>query len=736
MTGAAQVPCVEDESDLRMAITDLASTILIVDDEVNNRKLLDVLLRAEGYLTFSAASAEEALIFIERSAPDLILLDVMMPGMDGYQLAAILKADPVTLSIPIIMLTAQVDRSARIAGLKAGAEEFLTKPFEPAELSLRVRNLLRLKEFSDFLQNHRVILEEQVQARTADLHRFRAAMDATADAICLVSRSTMRFVEINATACRMLGYAREEMFKIGPAQLSTGPTHLLEQEFDAIIAGDTANEMKEILLRRKDGSHLLVEVRRHAQQSGADWIIVGVLRDITERKEAEKRLIQMAHYDALTNLPNRTLFYKNLARIMAKAADRDRGIALLCIDLDHFKNVNDTRGHALGDELLCQVSSRLLECIRTRDFIARLGGDEFAIILAARDGQQRAQVVANRVRAILRRPFALRDNEVVVSASVGIALYPDDANNAETLIKYADTAMYQAKHAGRDTFRFFTTQMNDDALARLDLENALRKAVVNEEFILHYQPKMDVNSGCICGLEALLRWERPEVGLVPPGKFIPVLEDTGLIVPVGRWVIEAACKQIEAWLASSIGPMVISVNVAGRQFIDGSLERDVTRALGNHHIPANLLELELTESTLMTNTESIVKTLKHFRDLGVGISIDDFGTGYSSLAYLRRFPVDKLKIDMAFIRGIATSADDAAIVLAIIRMAHTLKLEVVAEGVETTEQLAYLRIHGCDQIQGYYFSRPLPLSELEKMLHGMDRRLLFDNLPESARASR
>jgi diguanylate cyclase (GGDEF)-like protein/PAS domain S-box-containing protein len=400
---------------------------------------------------------------IARAAPDLILLDVMMPGMDGFQLATLLKADPVTLNIPIIMLTAQVDRSARLSGLKAGAEEFLTKPFESTELSLRVRNLLRLKAFSDFQQNHRTILEEQVQARTADLHRFRAAMDATADAITLVSRATMRYVEVNATACRMLGYTREELLKIGPAQLFVGSSQHLEQEYDAIIASDSASVPKETLLRRSDNSHMLVEVRRHPQRSGEDSIIVGVLSDITERKEAEKRLIQMAHYDALTGLPNRTLFYKNLSRILERASDRGWSLALLCIDLDHFKNVNDTRGHALGDELLCQVSRRLVECVRIRDSIARLGGDEFAIILVARDCQQRAYAVAERVRELLRVPFTLNGSEVSVSGSIGIALYPDDDCSADTLIKYADTAMYQAKQAGRDTFRFFTTQMNTDA---------------------------------------------------------------------------------------------------------------------------------------------------------------------------------------------------------------------------------------------------------------------------------
>ena len=435
-----------------------------------------------------------------------------------------------------------------------------------------------------------------------------------------------------------------------------------------------------------------------------------VLRDITERKEAEKRLIQMAHYDALTELPNRTLFYKNLARTLSRAADRGWSGALLCIDLDHFKNINDTRGHALGDELLRQVSHRLIECIRIRDSIARLGGDEFAIILAARGGQQRAYAVAKRVLERLRLPFSVKGSEVSVSASVGIAMFPDDALVAETLVKYADTAMYQAKHAGRDTFRFFTKQMNTDALARLDIETALRKAVDNQEFVLHYQPKMQIDTGRICGVEALLRWQRPGYGLVSPAEFIPRLgrhraDSAGWALglgrrpanksPLGRPPDRQDCR---------IGQH------SGRQFIAGNLEREVIRALENHDADANLLELELTESSLMANTQSTVKTLQILRNLGISISIDDFGTGYSSLAYLRRFPVDKLKIDMAFIRGITTNADDAAIVLAIIRMAQTLKLEVIAEGVETAAQLEYLRGHRCDQIQGYYFSRPLPVA--------------------------
>ena len=364
--------------------------------------------------------------------------------------------------------------------------------------------------------------------------------------------------------------------------------------------------------------------------------------------------------------------------------------------------------------------------MRIRDSVARLGADEFGITLTARDGMPRAHVVAERIRETLRLPFDQGITDLPVTASIGISLFPDDAPDAEAAVKYADTAMHQAKRAGRGTIRFFSPRMNSEALARLELETALRKAVDNGEFTLHYQPKMHVESGTICGLEALLRWERPGHGTVGPGDFVAVLEDTGLIVPVGRWVIAAACAQIAEWRASSIGPVAISVNVAGRQFIDGDLERDVTDALRAHGIEPHLLELELTESSLMANTESTINMLTHLRNLGVGIFIDDFGTGYSSLAYLRRFPVDKLKIDRAFIGGITTNADDAAIVLAIIRMAHTLKLSVVAEGVETEAQLDFLRMHDCAEIRGFYLSRPLARPQIEDMLLEFNRHLTAD----------
>jgi len=697
-----------------------AAIILIVDDQLANRRLLEVLLAPEGYTTWSAASGREALERIALEAPDLILLDVMMPDMDGHTMARILKSKPLTSGIPIIMVTAMVDRHSRLGSLEAGAEDVLTVPVDRAELWLRVRNLLRLKAFTDFLRDHGTILEKQVRARTADLQRFRTAMDATADGIFLIDRDSLLFVEVNATACSMSGYTRDELFERGPSVLGSGEPDAVRRVVEGIIAGHAEHRLADIHLRRKDGRMVPIEVTRTAHRFGDQWTVVAVARDITERKKAEHRLHHLAHYDALTSLPNRTLFYEVLRKTIGQASDGRGQVAVMVVDLDHFKKVNDTLGHAVGDELLVRFSDRLAGCLQLRDALGRLGGDEFAIVLmqddAQDDVQARALGVAQAILEAFQLPFDLRGRSVVSTASIGISIYPEDGRTAETLLQYADNAMYQAKQGGRDTIRFFTPQMNADALARLELEMALRSALDNDEFVLHYQPKVDLASGRIAGVEALMRWNRPGHGLVSPADFIPVLEECGLIGRAGGWVIASVCRQIRLWRASSIGDVQVAVNIAQRQFVDGDLEAEIARELARNDVPAHLLELELTESSLMANTAHTVEVLQGLRRRGLQISVDDFGTGYSSLAYLRRFPVDKLKIDIAFIRDITTRADDAAITLAIIGLAHSLKLEVIAEGVETAAQLAFLQGHGCDQIQGYYFSRPLPLTTLEVLL--------------------
>ncbi|MCC6072873.1 EAL domain-containing protein [Massilia sp. GCM10020059] len=584
-----------------------------------------------------------------------------------------------------------------------------------AQIAAAYENLALYEE----IKRHHAQLTADMEVRIRldeDLRRFRTAMDATGDAIFLVDRADTRFVDVNDTACRMLGYEREEFLGKGEAGDHAGLRARLHDLLVQLQGSGLAEAMAELLLERRDGSTVAVEVQRRTLRSGASSILVAVARDITERKNAQEKLLHMAHFDTLTGLPNRKTFYDKLAGALQYAEEHRLAVGVLFLDVDRFKTVNDTLGHPIGDELLRQFSNRLVNSVRPRDTVGRFGGDEFAAIIALPDGPQAALPVIEKIREAMRKPFDLHGHEVTTTASIGITIYPDDGEDAQTLIKYADTAMYRAKEAGRDAFRFFTAEMNAQSLARLDLENALRRAIDHDEFVLYYQPKVHIASRRISGAEALIRWNRPGHGMVSPALFVPILEETGLIVRVGTWVLNEACRQISEWGKSKVGPVRLSVNVSGIQFFAGGLEEDVLDAIRRHDISPGLLELELTESSLMSNAEDTIAVLRNLKALGIEISIDDFGTGYSSLAYLKRFPIDKLKIDIAFVREVTSNPDDAAIVLAIINMAHSMKLDVVAEGVETEAQLSYLRRHGCDEMQGYYFSRPVPAAEFERMI--------------------
>lgn len=714
----------------------LPATILIVDDELSNRKLLEVLLHHVGYLTVSAASGDEALALIEQAPPDLVLLDVMMPVLDGYEVARILKAHPLSLNIPIILVSSLGDRTTRLAGLTAGAEEFLTKPIDRDELWLRVRNLLRLKSDADLIRNNSLLLEERVKARTLELQRFSIAMDATADAMTLTDCASMQYIEVNAAACNMLGYTRDELLAAGPAAVFTGAD--LRQSFDEVISGGGTTIPQELTWRHKEGHEVSVEVNRQPVQSDEDCIIVSVARDITERKLTEARLQQLAHYDSLTGLPNRRLFQESLSKAMEYADAMELQVVLLYLDLDNFKDINDSFGHAVGDELLWGIGQRLLSTLYPRDSVGRLGGDEFGVILITPRDPDSAIKAAHRIHEALCAPFDLAGTAVSSSVSVGISLYPSDTDDAGVLARNADMAMYEAKRAGRNTSRFYTDTMNQQVIDKRQLVAALREAVSRGEFVLHYQPKVCLLTGRWMGVEALLRWERPGHGLVMPSIFIPVLEESGLIVPVGAWIVSAACSQLAEWRRRGLEPLPIAINVSAMQILhqgthaeqpqallDGDAcptDTDLISGFANHmamhEIAAGLLEIEITESVLMPDAERSVEILQRLRAMGLAISVDDFGTGYSSLSYLRRFPLQSVKIDGSFIREVIGSADDASIVVAIIEMAHRLKLKVIAECVETAEQVTFLQAHDCDQAQGYYFAKPLPVEDLEALWLG------------------
>ncbi|MYN00781.1 EAL domain-containing protein [Pseudoduganella sp. DS3] len=694
----------------------LNANILIVDDQPVNVQLLEYLLQTSGYVQVSSTTDPRVVApWHEAHRYDLIILDLHMPGMSGFDVMEALKPlEPEYL--PVLVVTAQPDQ--KLAALDAGARDFVSKPFDPVEVLTRIHNMLEVRLLHREARDHNEVLEQTVRARTADLQRFRSAMDATADAIFLIDTDTLALVDASEGAGRMLGYPRAQLLAQEAGRLGLGGREELAQQAaragQAAAAPHRAPDLAEGELLRSDGAAVPVEVYWLLQSEGesAHRTLICVARDISERRLAEERLRHMAHYDALTGLPNRTLFFETLGESIELAQDKEWRIVVLFIGLDRFRKVNDSMGAAMGDRLLHEFSNRLVQCVRLRDTVGRLGGDEFALILSMTRDQQDAVLVANEVREALRNPFDLDDHQATLTASIGIAMYPDDASDPETLVKYANTAMERAKEAGGDGYRFFTAGMNVQVLARLDLEMALRRALENNELELHYQPKVNLTTGRISGAEALLRWNRPGYGLVYPAEFVGVLEDTGLIVRVGSWIIDAACRQIAAWLRTPVGGVHVAVNVASRQFVEGDLESDVRQALERHQVPPELLELELTETALMSNAERTIQVLTVLKDLGIKVAIDDFGTGYSSLAYLQRFPIDKLKIDIAFVRDITTNPNDAAIALAIISMAHSLKLRVIAEGVETRPQLEYLRRNRCDEIQGYFFSRPLAAADM------------------------
>jgi diguanylate cyclase (GGDEF)-like protein/PAS domain S-box-containing protein len=458
-------------------------------------------------------------------------------------------------------------------------------------------------------------------------------------------------------------------------------------------------------------------------ESGKVYRYAGIAEDISEWKASETQLERLAHYDVLTSLPNRALFYDRLQQSLAHAARDQLQVGVMFIDVDNFKKINDTLGHDRGDQLLQQIAQRTNDVVRSDDTVGRLGGDEFAIVLNALSHGADASRVAQKIIAACDTPFAIGDTELHVTLSIGIALYPDDGADTGTLLKHADVAMYSAKAAGRNAFKFYNADMNTRALDQLHIENSLRHALMRDEFELYYQPKANVATGEITGFEALLRWHHAERGMMVPNEFIPMLEDTGLILPVGEWVLESVCSQLNAWASVGYTGVCVAINLSARQFASKDLAQRFESIITFYQIDPWCIEFEITESALMIDPEAARHTLEYLKALGVRLSIDDFGTGYSSLAYLKRFPIDTLKVDASFVRDVTTDVDDAIITRTVIAMAHNMRLNVVAEGVETAEQLAFLAEHGCDQFQGYYLARPQPASAWEGKLSSVLQRL-------------
>ena len=521
-------------------------------------------------------------------------------------------------------------------------------------------------------------------------------------------------IEVNEQACASLGYTREELcaltvFDIDP---TFAPETWLEHRKQMRARGAGTIET---LHRRKDGSFFPVEVTINYFDYEGQTFSFSFARDITERKQAEEQLRHQATHDELTGLANRTLLQDRLEQSIHYTNRSQRLLAVLLLDLDRFKIINDSLGHGFGDELLRLAAKRLEQAVREADTVARMGGDEFVVLLAEVAEVDDVGLVAKKILENLTRPYSLGGREITVTASLGVSLYPRDGADAATLLRNADVAMYRAKEEG-DTFRFYAQAMNKRIHETLEMEADLRRALERDELVLYYQPKVDLASGRIVGAEALLRWQHPQRGMIAPGLFIPLAEETGLILPIGEWVLAAACAQVRAWQAAGLPAVPVAVNLSARQFRKEGLALMVHHVLGDSGIAPRLLELELTESMIMREPLAAAATMQQLKALGVSLALDDFGTGYSSLNYLRRFPVDCLKIDRSFISDVASDPSASAVATSIVAIGHSLGLQVVAEGVETAEQLAFLRQCGCDSFQGYHFSRPVPAAEFATLL--------------------
>jgi diguanylate cyclase (GGDEF)-like protein/PAS domain S-box-containing protein len=587
---------------------------------------------------------------------------------------------------------------------------------------LVVQRTAELQQLNDRLKH-----DIDVRKRTEDALRLRErAIQASANAIIIISAQIPDFTieYVNPAFERITGYAPDDV--LGKSFRSLQSDDWDQPGIEVIRTALREQTEAHVTLRnyRKDGTMFWNEiyVAPVRDPEGAVTHFVVTQYDITSTKRYEAELEFQANRDVLTGLANRNLLRDRLRQAIAYAERYGHPVWVMFVDLDRFKFVNDTLGHRAGDLLLNKVAERLLIAVRETDTAARLGGDEFALILPERSDERLSMTVVQRIMDTLSTPLVVEGHEFFVTCSIGVAAYPEDGADADTLIKHAEVAMYRAKEMGRNNFQFYTSAMNAAAIERLHIEGNLRSAIERNEFLLHYQPQVDLHTGRIFGMEALIRWKHPELGMVPPVRFIGLAEDTGLIVPIGKWVTRTACMQNKVWQEAGMGPLRVAVNFSPRQFYQEDMVQSVAAILEESGLDPKHLEIELTESLVMTDVDRATGIMRDLKALGVQLSIDDFGTGYSSLSYLKRFPIDVLKIDQSFVRDITIDPDDAAIVVSIISLAHSLRLKVIAEGVETYEQLAFLTDHGCDQMQGYYFSRPVPKEDFTHLLE-VDKRL-------------
>jgi diguanylate cyclase (GGDEF)-like protein/PAS domain S-box-containing protein len=667
--------------------------VLIVDDIPANLGVAVSQLEDDGFQVFVAQDGEEGIARAKLVQPDLILLDVMMPGIDGFETCRRLKRIDSTRDIPVIFMTALSGINDEVAGFSAGGVDYITKPFRIEELLARVRTHLKLRSAQLRLA------EQNAQLRRSET-RYRQLFETSKDGILLLDSKSGRITDVNAAVVKMLGYGRahflnHRLWDIAPFKAVPGcPTAFAELQANEYVSDEHWR------LETQSNSLIDVEFVGNVYQVDGARILQCNLRDITSRKMAEARIRHMALHDSLTGLPNRILLYDLLIQAIALGKRNQQPLAVLMLDLDHFKHVNDSLGHGIGDGLLEAMAARLKACLRESDLLARLGGDEFVILLPVVADHQDIENVTQKIFAALREPFQVEGHELQIGASIGIAQSPGDGENPEALLRAADVAMYASKAKGRGIHSFSSPEQSDAAQRRILLTHDLHHACKLEQFVLYYQPQISTSSGAITGVEALLRWNHPQNGLVAAAEFVPLLEELGLIVEVGSWVLKTACLQCVAWQKEGLPLVRMAVNVSAQQLYRGDLVRTVERVLRETHLDPRWLELELTESLALNESETTMSVMNGLKRLGVNLSLDDFGTGWSYLSQLRRLPLDRIKIDQSFMRDLIATPPTAAVVNSILDLAQNLGLSCVAEGVETSEQFHYLEEKHCAEVQG------------------------------------
>jgi diguanylate cyclase (GGDEF)-like protein/PAS domain S-box-containing protein len=703
------------------------TSVLILDDQATNRLLLSKLASSIANDVQVAAFEDpaSALAECDRSTPDLIITDYKMPTMSGAEFIGRLRAIGPCHDIPVMVLTAYDEHPFRMAALEAGATDFLLSPVDHAEFVSRARNLLQLRKHQKLVEGRASVLADELlqsehtreEIERNDREVLGQVID-TVPAFIMAADQSGRCIFVNASQAQYVGGTPSDYVGHPIALLLRDRVHRsLEQDRDIFRTGQSTPGFEEEITGYDGAKRTFATVKTPLR--GASQNIVGVVTissDITARKAAEERLTYMAHHDALTGLPNRVLLLERIRSEMQAARATNQRFALLFLDLDRFKAINDGFGHPVGDWLLQEIACRLLDHCRAEDMVARLGGDEFAILGVGLGQSEDPAALADRIVRAVTAPIMHKGTPLYVSASVGVTVFPTDGQDSETLQRNADLAMYQAKGDGKNTYRFFSPALQERMDHALRIEVEMREALKLDEFTLRYQPQIDLHTGTVCGVEALLRWERHGQDVLPPGRFLPVAEETGLIAEIGAFVIRTAARHATEWLHELGQGLRVAVNISPSQFLRQDVFGFIRETLEATGLPAELLELELTEGTLLDDRPRTAETLRALSQHGVRFAIDDFGMGFASLGYFKRVSIGRVKIDQSYIRNFPASSEDSAIVASAIALGRALGIPVLAEGVETAQEFAAIRDAGCNEAQGFYFSRPLAPNYVLPML--------------------